>query len=207
MGRIVGWAAPTDRQQVEGNNVVKSDEKFVFLDRDGVINRDSPNYIKRWAEFEFLPNSRKAITRLTQNGFAIILITNQSAVNRKMISLADLDHIHRCMTAACHARGGHIRDIFFCPHTPDEGCACRKPKPGLIFQARDKYNIDIRDTVMIGDSAKDIACARNAGCRQAILVRTGNIVKARRQLAEKNIQPDYIAEDLFDAVSQIIDHD
>ena len=187
--------------------MVKSDQKFVFLDRDGVINRDSPNYIKSWAEFEFLPNSRKAITRLTQNGFTIILITNQSAVNRKMISRADLDHIHRCMTTACNARGGHIRDIFFCPHTPDEGCACRKPKPGLIFQARDKYNIDIRDTVMIGDSAKDIACARNAGCRQAILVRTGNIVKARRQLAEKNIQPDYIAEDLLDAVSQIIDHD
>ncbi len=187
--------------------MVKSDQKFVFLDRDGVINRDSPNYIKSWAEFEFLPNSRKAITRLTQNGFAIILITNQSAVNRKMISQGDLDHIHRCMKDACRQRGGHISDIFFCPHTPDQGCACRKPKPGLIFQARDKYNIDIGNTVMIGDSAKDIECARNAGCRQAILVQTGNIVKARRQLAKKNLQPDYIAEDLFDAVSQIIDHD
>jgi D-glycero-D-manno-heptose 1,7-bisphosphate phosphatase len=187
--------------------VVKSDQKFVFLDRDGVINRDSPNYIKSWAEFEFLPGSQKAITRLTQAGFTIILITNQSAVNRKMISRADLDHIHRCMKDACQILGGHISDIFFCPHTPDERCACRKPKPGLIFQAGEKYNIDIRNSVMIGDSAKDIECARNAGCRQAILVRTGNIVKARRQLAEKNIQPDYIADDLFEAALQIIEHD
>ena len=185
----------------------KSDKKFVFLDRDGVINRDSPDYIKSWTEFEFLPNSLKAIKRLTENGFHIIIITNQSAINRKMISEENLNQIHFRMRKACHAKGGYIHDIFFCPHTPAEGCECRKPRPGLILQAGEKYNIDIRNTVMIGDSARDIECARNAGCGQAILVRTGNILEARQLLAEKNIQPDYIAKNLFDAVSQIIDHE
>lgn len=186
---------------------MKIPEKFVFLDRDGVINRDSPDYIKSWAEFEFLPNSLKAIKHLTVNGFSIIIITNQSAINRGMISIEKLDHIHLHMQEACHARGGNIRDIFFCPHTPADGCDCRKPRPGLIFQAKNRYNINIPDAVMIGDSAKDIECARNAGCRQAVLVRTGNILEARRLLAEKNIQPDSIVKDLFTAALQIVGHE
>ena len=195
------------RRRDKKNSVKKPNKKFVFLDRDGVINHDSPDYIKSWEEFEFLPGSVEAIRHLTKNGFTIIIITNQSAISRKMISAKELDHIHLRMREACRAHGGNIRDIFFCPHTPAEGCECRKPRPGLIFQAGEKYNIDIRDTVMIGDSARDIECARNAGCGQAILVRTGNIIEARRLLAEKNIQPDYIAGDLFDAALQIVGHE
>jgi len=187
--------------------VKKPNEKFVFLDRDGVINRDSPDYVKSWAEFEFLPGSLEAIRHLTENGFTIIIITNQSAIDRKMLSAKELGHIHLRMREACRAHGGNIRDIFFCPHTPEKKCDCRKPKPGLIFQAETKYNIDIPDTVMIGDSAKDIECARNADCRQTILVRTGNFSEAMRQLAEKNIQPDFIAKDLFDAALQIIGYE
>ena len=185
----------------------KPNKKFIFLDRDGVINRDSPDYIKSWAEFEFLPNSLKAIQYLTENNFSIIIITNQSAINRGMISVKKLDHIHLRMREACRDHGGNIRDIFFCPHTPAEGCECRKPRPGLIFQAQKTYNIDIRTTAMIGDSARDIECGRNAGCRQAILVQTGTFHEARRLLAEKNIQPDYIAKDLFDAALQIVGHE
>ncbi len=189
------------------NRVEKSNKKFIFLDRDGVINRDSPDYIKSWAEFQFLPNSLKAIKHLTENGFSIIIITNQSALNRTLISAADLDDIHLRMGDACRAHGGNICDIFFCPHTPEQGCECRKPKPGLIFQAKKKYHIDIQDTIMIGDSARDIECARNAGCKQAILVQTGNILEARQLLAKKNIQPDYIAKDLLDAALQIVGHE
>ena len=110
------------------------------------------------------------------------------------------------MRAACGSRGAEIKDIFFCPHTPEEGCDCRKPKPGLIFQAREKYGIDISATTMVGDSARDIACARNAGCGQAILVRTGDLRQASRQLAAAGMQPNYVARDLYDAVRRIIDH-
>ena len=181
--------------------------KVVFLDRDGVINRDSPDYIKNWSEFEFLPGSLRALKKLTQKGFSLIVITNQSAVNRGMISLKDLDFIHANMRSAIAAHGGNIHAIFFCPHTPDESCSCRKPKPELIHQAQRRYAIDLKSTYMVGDSAKDIACAQNAGCGHAVLVRTGNGTDAETILNEKKISPDYVAADLDDAANWIIAHD
>nr|WP_207683655.1 D-glycero-beta-D-manno-heptose 1,7-bisphosphate 7-phosphatase [Desulfonema magnum] len=179
-------------------------KKVVFLDRDGVINRDSPEYIKSWSEFEFIPESIAAIHRLTLNGFITIIITNQSVINRHMVSEQELEHIHTMMSAAVRAGGGEIKDIFFCPHAPDDGCDCRKPKPGLIRQAQKRYHIDLSDACMIGDSAKDIECARNAGCGRAVLVRTGNGMTAEKILAEKKMLPDYIAENLYEAVHQLI---
>jgi D-glycero-D-manno-heptose 1,7-bisphosphate phosphatase len=178
----------------------------VFLDRDGVINRDSPDYVKSWSEFEFLPGSLEAIKLLTLNGFATIVITNQSVINRKMVSRKVLDHIHIRMKQAVTSQGGQIKDIFFCPHIPEDRCTCRKPNPGLIFKAKNKYRIDISTSVMVGDSAKDIECARNAGCGHAILVKTGNGSQAERILREKQIVPDFIAKDLLEAVGWIITH-
>lgn len=175
-------------------------KKIVFLDRDGVINRDSPNYIKHRSEFEFLPGSLDALKLLKEKGFSVIVITNQSAINRKIIPLSELEAIHALMKETVQSRGGEIRDIFFCPHSPEEACDCRKPKPGLIYQARDKYDIDLSDACMIGDSAKDVECAGNAGCGLAVLVRTGNGNAAEKILAEKKIRPDYIAENLYEAV-------
>jgi D-glycero-D-manno-heptose 1,7-bisphosphate phosphatase len=180
--------------------------KVVFLDRDGVINRDSPDYIKSWSEFEFLPGSLEAITLLTLNEFAIIIITNQSVINRKMVSGKELDYIHTMMKKAVTSNGGEITDIFYCPHVPEDGCTCRKPNPGLIFKARQKYRIDIASSVMVGDRAKDIECARNAGCGYAVLVRTGNGENAEKVLKEKSIFPDFIARDLLDAVGWILAH-
>ncbi len=175
-------------------------KKVVFLDRDGVINRDSPDYIKSWSEFKFLPGSLNAMRELTANGFTTILITNQSLINRGMAPEKELDHIHAMMKKAVVSEGGHITDIFFCPHRPDEGCGCRKPKPGLIHQAEERYRIDLADACMIGDSAKDIECARNAGCGCAILVRTGNGIRAEQILSERNIFPDHVAGNLCEAV-------
>ena len=181
------------------NDPKTSPSKVVFLDRDGVINRDSPDYIKSWSEFEFLPGSVAAINHLTVSGYAVIIITNQSAVGRKMISLEKLEHIHTMMKSALAAGGGEITDIFFCPHLPGDHCDCRKPKPGLILSAKQKYPIDLAGAAMIGDSAKDIECARNAGCGSAVLVKTGNGVEAEKMLAKKRILPDHIAQNLYDA--------
>ncbi|MGA9478920.1 MAG: HAD-IIIA family hydrolase, partial [Desulfobacterales bacterium] len=102
-----------------------ANDKVVFLDRDGVINRDSPAYIKSWAEFDFLPGSLLALRRLTVAGFTLIILSNQSAVNRGMLSLETLLDMHRRLQADVAAAGGCITDIFFCPHRPEEGCACR----------------------------------------------------------------------------------
>lgn len=180
---------------------------MVFLDRDGVINKDSPGYIKSWSEFEFLPRSITALNLLRKNKFSAFVITNQSMINRKLAPVQTLRQIHTNMMTAVRSGGGLITDIFFCPHTPEDKCLCRKPKPGLVLTARDKYKIEISSSFMIGDSAKDIKCARRAGCGYAVLVRTGNYVEAEKELSAKSITPDHIAADLFDAVQWIIAHD
>ncbi|KPJ78933.1 MAG: histidinol phosphate phosphatase [Deltaproteobacteria bacterium SG8_13] len=178
--------------------------KVVFLDRDGVINQDSPQYIKSWSEFEFLPGSIEALAALNRSGFEVIVITNQSAVNRGLISKALLEQMHDRLKAAVQSSGGRILDVFYCPHLPEEGCGCRKPKPGLIERACRKYGLNPETTTMVGDSAKDIKCARNAGCRRAALVRTGNGKAAHRELKAEGVPVDFVAEDLGDAAAWII---
>lgn len=179
-------------------------KKVVFLDRDGTINRDSADYIKDWSEFEFLPRSIEALRKLTIADFTIIVITNQSAIGRGLISVAELENIHSNMKAAVKSVGGEISDIFFCPHMPDHNCGCRKPAPGLVIQAHQKYHIDLSASVMIGDSARDIESARNAGCGYSILVKTGNYQEARLRLADVNLAADYVAADLYDAATWIM---
>jgi D-glycero-D-manno-heptose 1,7-bisphosphate phosphatase len=185
----------------------KKKQKVVFLDRDGVINRDSPDYIKDWSEFEFLPGSLEALQKLRINGFAVIVITNQSAIHRNMISGKALEHIHDMMKKTVQSSGGEIKDIFFCPHIPEDRCDCRKPNPGLILKAGKKHRIDLKTSIMVGDSSKDIECARNAGCGTAILVKTGNGVMAEKQLKERMIRPNAVVRDLLEAAHWIISRD
>lgn len=185
----------------------KSLHKAIFLDRDGVINRDSKEYIKSWSEFEFLPRSIAALNLLRQQRYSVFIITNQSVINRKLASLQTLHQIHSKLKMEVRSGGGLITDIFFCPHTPEDRCLCRKPKPGLILSAQNKYNIDLPSSYMIGDRAKDIECARQAGCGHALLVRTGDYPKAKKELSSKGIIPDHIAADLFEVVQWIIAHD
>jgi len=182
-----------------------SPDPVVFLDRDGVINRDSPGYIKSLAEFEFLPRSLSALQKLAESHIKTIVITNQSAINRGLISKQTLDSIHTSMITEVLARGGCIEDIFFCPHTPQEGCACRKPAPGMIHSARMKHGINLSVAGMVGDSAKDIACARRAQVRYAVLVKTGNFVQAQQELRDLNLRPDRVARDLYAAVEWIVE--
>jgi D-glycero-D-manno-heptose 1,7-bisphosphate phosphatase len=179
-------------------------KNYIFLDRDGVVNKDSPDYVKRWSEFEFLPGSLDAIRLLTEKKYLVIIITNQSIINRKMATLDDLEFTHSMMKKAVKEGGGEIKDIFFCPHAPEEGCSCRKPKPGLILEALKKFGADAKNSVMVGDSAKDIECARRAGCRYAILVKTGKYEQATSDLEKKKIFPDHVALDLLEAAGWII---
>jgi D-glycero-D-manno-heptose 1,7-bisphosphate phosphatase len=181
--------------------------KIVFLDRDGVINRDSPLYIKCWEEFEFLPRSIEAIRLLKKSGFDIIIITNQSAIGRGFITEKTLMDIHRRMLERVRQNGGDLLDIFFCPHRPDARCSCRKPRPGMIRKACAVHHIQPDQTVMVGDSAKDIECAHHAGCAAAVLVKTGDALSAKTQLAGTSYHIDYVAEDLYDAAQWIVDRE
>jgi D-glycero-D-manno-heptose 1,7-bisphosphate phosphatase len=178
-------------------------KKVVFLDRDGVINYDSPNYIRTRSEFNFIPGSLAAIRELTLNGFTSIVITNQSALARNFISLQELDDIHAMMKKAVTSEGGEIKDIFVCPHMPGDGCDCRKPQPGLIYRAQRKYGIDLTRTVMVGDSARDIECACSAGCGKSVLVKSGTDRDVESILRSKQIVPNYIAQNLYMATQWI----
>ena len=179
-------------------------DNVVYLDRDGTINHDSPDYIKSRSEFKFIPGSIEAIRLLTLGGFTSIVITNQSALARRFISPGELDLIHGMMKDAIVSGGGMITDIFFCPHMPNDGCECRKPAPGLLLQAQRKYNIDLSKSIMVGDSAKDIECARNAGCGRAVLVKTGKNDDVEHVLKTKRIVADYTANNLYDAAKWIL---
>ncbi len=181
-------------------------EKVVFLDKDGVINFDSPDYIKSWAEVAFIPGSLEAIRRLTEADFSVILVTNQSAINRKLMTRQGLDYMMTKLIHTVMDNGGAIADIFYCPHTPEQGCDCRKPLPGLIHRACRRYRIDLSSASMIGDSARDIECGQAAGCGYSILVRTGNGRAAEQELLEKGVCCEYIADDLLDASRWLVTH-
>ncbi|MDL2328818.1 D-glycero-beta-D-manno-heptose 1,7-bisphosphate 7-phosphatase [Desulfosarcina sp. OttesenSCG-928-A07] len=176
----------------------------VFLDRDGVINVDSPDYIRHENAFHPIPGSLRAISRLTRVQVPVIVITNQSGIGRGLFSMADLDAIHQKLHQMTTTCGGTITDIFFCPHRPDEGCDCRKPRPGLLIQASLRHRIDLSAAVMIGDSAKDILAGKAAGCGRTLLVKTGNGRDALARLSAAGDLPDDVVDDLGAAVTVLL---
>jgi len=147
--------------------------KPILLDRDGVINFESRHYIKSPDEWTPIPGSIEAIAALSQAGYAPVVVTNQSGVGRGLYDIKTLDAIHEKMRQAVQAIGGTLSAIFFCPHTPDEFCLCRKPEPGLLYQARDYLQIDLTNVWMVGDSLRDLQVAERVGC-QPVLVKTGD---------------------------------
>jgi D-glycero-D-manno-heptose 1,7-bisphosphate phosphatase len=181
--------------------------KIVFVDRDGVINKNRSDYVKSWAEFEFLPGSLDALKLLTLNNYSIVVVTNQSVINRQLVTQGELQGIHEKLVKTVVEHGGNIKDIFFCPHIPEDGCRCRKPEPELIRRAQAKYGLDLAATAMIGDSVKDILCARRAGCGRAILVKTGHGREAVVGCREAGIQVDHVADNLVDAVTWLVGQD
>lgn len=177
---------------------------IVFIDRDGVINKNRPDYVKTWSEFGFLPRSLDALKLLRQYGCKVIVITNQSVINRRLVAEEELKQIHENMIRAVSDHGGSIEAVYYCPHVPEEGCDCRKPEPGLLQQAGRERRLDLAATVMIGDSLKDVICARRAGCGTVILVRTGHGKEAEARCQETGIKPDHVADDLMDAAVWLI---
>ncbi len=134
-------------------------DKVVLLDRDGVINHDSPNYIKSPDEFHFIPGSLEAIQRLTQAGYKIGVATNQSALSRGYFDLDTLNKIHQKMEMNIEIQGGKIDCIEYCPHLPEQGCNCRKPKPGMLFKLADKMKFNLKDAYFVGDKPSDVEAA------------------------------------------------
>lgn len=155
--------------------------KLVILDRDGVINFESDNYIRSPEEWIPIPGSLEAIARLSQQGFKVVVATNQSGLGRGYYDERTLARIHDKMTNAIGDAGGRLAGIFYCPHTPDQNCVCRKPKPGLITQIGHQLQLDTRKAPFVGDSIRDLEAARAGGCIP-VLVKTGNGRKSLKKL-------------------------
>jgi D-glycero-D-manno-heptose 1,7-bisphosphate phosphatase len=146
---------------------------LIILDRDGVINYDSADFIKSVDEWLPIPGSLEAMSRLSQNGYRIVIVSNQSGISRKKLTIDDLNDIHQKMMDLLAQYGGSIEAIVFCPHGPRQGCDCRKPKPGMLFDIANRLRISLKEIYFVGDSQRDIDAAQAAGAKP-VLVRTGN---------------------------------
>jgi D-glycero-D-manno-heptose 1,7-bisphosphate phosphatase len=154
-------------------NLVEAAAPFaVFIDRDGVINENRSDHVKGWAEFHFIPGAREALARLSRAGARIFVVSNQAIVGRGVVPAGTVDAIHSAMVAEIELAGGRIESVAYCPHQPHDGCACRKPNPGLLLELARRFGVDLRRAVMIGDAVTDMQAARAAGCR-GVLVLTG----------------------------------
>ncbi len=147
--------------------------KLVILDRDGVINQDSAEFVKNPDEWIALPGSLEAIARMNQAGWRAIVASNQSGLGRGLFNAAALNAMHTKFRRELSRVGGHIEGIFVCPHLPDAGCNCRKPLPGMFLEIARRFDISLHGVPAVGDSLRDLQAAATAGCLPW-LVRTGN---------------------------------
>jgi D-glycero-D-manno-heptose 1,7-bisphosphate phosphatase len=154
--------------------------KLVILDRDGVINFDSAQFIKSPAEWKPIPGSLEAIARLNQAGYRVVVATNQSGVGRGLFDMDTLNTIHEKMHKALFAAGGRVDAIFYCPHAADSACDCRKPQPGMFKRIAETFNVNLNGVPAVGDSLRDLQAGAMLGC-QPILVRTGKGEKTRAE--------------------------
>jgi len=177
-------------------------EPAVFLDRDGVIIENRDDYVRSWSDVEFFPAALAALQSFSSSPYRIILVTNQSAVGRGLITLAQAERLNRRITAAVKASGGRVDGTFMCPHAPQANCNCRKPRPGLLLQAAEALNLDLSRSFMIGDALSDLQAGRAAGVREAMLVRTGRGIR-QAGLPEATLLQPFRA---FDSLAEALDH-
>ena len=176
--------------------------KLVILDRDGVINHDSDQYIKSPDEWKPIAGSLAAIAQLNQAGYRVVVATNQAGVGRGLFEMDTLNAIHDKMIKSLAQVGGRIDAIFFCPHTNTDGCACRKPQPGMFREIASRFNVELAGVPAVGDSMRDLQAARAVGA-QPLLVRTG---KGNKTVHDPALTPDIpIFSDLAAAVASILD--
>ena len=171
--------------------------RAVFLDRDGVINRRRENdYVKRWEEFEFLPNARQAVAELSAAGLLVFIVTNQRGIARKLYTHEDLKKVHdRMLLELLPAK---VHGISYCPHAETEGCGCRKPEPGMLLGVMEKYGLNPGECAIIGDSESDIQAGKAAKLGTTILV------GKRREEYAGAVRPDFFCKDLLDASNLLL---
>ncbi len=179
-------------------------ERFVLLDRDGVINQDSDDYIRCAAQWMPIPGSIDAIAALTRAGFRIAIVSNQSGLARGLFDLGALNAMHRKLRDLASLWGGRLEMIVFCPHESGEHCACRKPRPGLLRSVSDRTGLDLHGLPFIGDSISDVRAAREAEMAP-MLVKTGKGLRTLR-LWEADLKGVPVFDNLTAAADELINH-
>jgi len=171
-------------------------QKAVFLDRDGVINKEV-GYLHKIEDFEFIDGVFSACKHFQTAGYQLVIITNQSGIDRGYYPEKDFHTVTTWMLEQFNDQGINILDVLFCPHGPDSNCECRKPQPGMLLEARDKFDIDMKNSWMIGDKEADVQAANAAGVNNTILVKSGHSID------EANSKAKFILKSIKDSI-QII---
>jgi histidinol-phosphate phosphatase family protein len=176
-------------------------DKVVLLDRDGVINYDRPDYVLSVAQFRMIHGTEHAIRLLTEYDYRVHIVSNQSAVGRGLMTAEQLDEITRHMLGRIEKAGGRIESITYCTHTPEDDCACRKPKTGMIDALVEKYGFDPARAWLVGDAPSDVAAGNAVGCRTILIAR--ELPASKFHMASLSV-PDFVTTDLHTAVTSII---
>lgn len=176
--------------------------KAVFIDRDGTLIHER-HYLRRMKDLRLYAGSVAALKKLRAAGYKLVVVTNQSGVGRGFLSEEKLLKIHARLESMLSAAGVPLDAIYYCPHHPDVACTCRKPNLGMVEQARKKFNIDLKHSIVIGDKAQDVRLARAMG-GYAVFVTTGHGRKQFQKLSENNARPDHVAADILAAARHIV---
>lgn len=173
----------------------------VFVDRDGVINRNRDDYVKTVSEFDFLPGALEGLAKLKLAGAITIVVSNQAGVGRGIIDPAELARINDNMLQTVKKHGGEISAVYYCLHRKEEECNCRKPEPGLLVQASKDFGLNLEECFLVGDARSDIEAGQKVGCK-TVLVLTGKT--SRSDVESWNCKPLHVADDLLNAVDWIV---
>jgi histidinol-phosphate phosphatase family protein len=210
-GQLIAW--PTDHRYYSVGSVARlpvtevffARQPTVLFDRDGVLNRRPPRaeYVRRWEEFHWLPGTLEGLRLLHEAGYRVIVVTNQAGVGRGLMTEDSLAEVHSRMVADAEAAGGSIEAVYYCPHGWDDGCDCRKPAPGLLYQAQRDFSLDLTRTVMFGDEDRDAEAAAAAGCQPIMVGPHKSLLAAIREFLRtaSHHHPSAVASDAAHQVS------
>ena len=179
----------------------------IFLDRDGVLIENRPNYVREWSQVKILPEAICALSVPAISKYKIVIVTNQSAIGRGLISQKSADDINSRLVSLIQGQGGRVDAVYMCHHKPEDSCLCRKPKPGLLLQAASELFLDLPRSWMIGDAWSDVQAGQAAGVRQAILLRTGRGPEQLMQSRSEDAPHQLVFDNLPRAIDAILSMD
>jgi D-glycero-D-manno-heptose 1,7-bisphosphate phosphatase len=176
----------------------------IFIDRDGVIIENRADYVRSWSDVVLFPQAISALARINTSPYKIVMVTNQSGIGRGFFTLETARQINQRLVKLIEKAGGRIDGVFMCPHQPEDHCDCRKPKPGLLLQARSELDLDLSRSLLIGDALSDIKAGRAAGIPDNVLVLTGRGREQAQLPDAQNMQPFSVYNNLQEALSALL---